>query len=456
MNAPTDWVSAIVILAAGLILGLVLVVYFSRRKAAGRPVDDEAGLELKDLEGKRDALIQQLRELDTDSKLTPAQAAAERDQLEHATADVLRRIDELALRVEPRAEATEAADQASGMNPALKGFLWGAGSFVMLFGLGWFVMKSASPRSEGGSVTGGIESSQPAQPGQPAQPDPALMQMEAAVMRDPENLQLRNDLAQAYLERDNMMGVFEQAQFVLERSPKDARALTFQGLVRLAMGDADAALTALRDATKSDPKSLDSWVAMAWVYAQTDRMKDAEAAIAEAVKQVPSEKSRLEAVFNDMKNHLANVQAAPAVAQGSGELPPGHPPVEGMGASPAPAQTAPVAAAARPPAPTDGKSIQVTLDLDPAARTRTGILYVMARNPQGGPPVAVKRMEVSRFPITFEFGSADSMMGQPLPDHFQFEARLDSDGDAATKPPTDPSVVQADVHPGSTLKLALK
>ena len=60
-----------------------------------------------------------------------------------------------------------------------------------------------------------------------------------AVQRDPNNLQLRNDLAQAYIERENLMAVFEQTKFVLEKSPTDSRALTFQALVRMAMGEAD-------------------------------------------------------------------------------------------------------------------------------------------------------------------------------------------------------------------------
>jgi hypothetical protein len=48
------------------------------------------------------------------------------------------------------------------------------------------------------------------------------------------------------------------------------------------------------------------------------------------------------------------------------------------------------------------------------------------------------------------------MMGQPLPDKFRLEARLDSDGNAATKPPTDPSATQDDVVVGTAVKLALK
>ena len=145
---------------------------------------------------------------------------------------------------------------ASTMNPAVKGFLWGAASFAALAGLGYFVMQSANPRDEGGSVTGGIASQQ--QQAAPAQPDPMVLQLEEAVRKNPDNLQMRNDLAQAYLERDNLMGVFEQTKFVLEKSPDDSRALTFQGLVRLAMGEGDEATKMLEHATKSDPKNLDA------------------------------------------------------------------------------------------------------------------------------------------------------------------------------------------------------
>jgi hypothetical protein len=48
------------------------------------------------------------------------------------------------------------------------------------------------------------------------------------------------------------------------------------------------------------------------------------------------------------------------------------------------------------------------------------------------------------------------MMGQPLPAKFRLEARLDSDGDASTKPPTDPSATQEDVTAGTSVTLALK
>jgi len=59
MNAPPiDWISAIAVLVAGLVLG-VLFFYFNKRKA--QTLGGEADLERKDLEAKRDALVQQTR-----------------------------------------------------------------------------------------------------------------------------------------------------------------------------------------------------------------------------------------------------------------------------------------------------------------------------------------------------------------------------------------------------------
>lgn len=442
MNEPTDWTSAIAILAGGLFLGALVVFFFSRRKSTS-PANVIPDLERKDLEAKRDSLVAQLRVLDEEN-------VEERMRLEAETADVLRKLDNApqAPRPAPRPGGEDRGDAARpAMNPAMKGFLWGAGSFAALAGLAFLVMNQATPRQEGGSLTGDIPMTQPQAP----QPNPIVMQLEAAVQKDPDNLQLRNDLAQAYLETDNLMAVFEQTKYVLAKSPTDSRALTFQALVRMAMGEAEVATQMLQQATKSDPKNLDGWVSLAWVYVQQNKLDDAEKMIAEAAKQSPNDQARLEDVFRQMKAQAAGAPAEPTAAQmASGQLPAGHPPIDG---APAPVQAQ---TAARPAAPADGRSVSVTLELDPAAAQKSGVLFVMARNPMGGPPVAVKRMQVTSFPITFDFGSADSMMGQPLPDKFRLEARLDSDGDAATKPPTDPSAMQNDVAPGMAVRLALK
>jgi cytochrome c-type biogenesis protein CcmH/NrfG len=427
--AAIDWVSPIVIVAAALILG-ALVYFFNKRRntaALGGAVD----LDRRDLEAKRDALVVQLR----DVSLAPD----ERARLEFETANVLRKLD-----AQPKHSGLSTQDsglKTSAMDPTVKGFIWGSTSTAALALLGFLVYQQASPRKQGDEITGStMAQQQPAQGAQqqaPAQTDPQVLQLEAAVRSQPDNLALRNQLAEAYLQRENLMGVFEQSQAVLAKSPDDSRALTFQGLVRMAMGKSDEAVQMLQHATRSDPKNLDGWVALAWIYAQTNRMPEAEKAISTAAREVPKEQARLATVLQQMKQQLAQADAQTAQAGG---LPEGHPAV---GDTPAPA------------APS-GPSVRVTLDLDASAKQRSGIVFVIARNAGGGPPVAVKRIVAGTFPIDVELTSADSMMGQPLPASFRLEARLDADGDPMTRPPTDPSGAQDGVVPGAVVRLALK
>lgn len=426
MNAPIDWSSAVAILAGGVILGLLFVYFFSRRKAAAT-LGGDADVELKDLEAKRDVLIQRLRDLDADA------SEEERLRLEHETAAVLRMIDQRPT----RAAAPVAPVHAPAMNPALTGVLWGTGAFCLLAVLAYFVMREATPREQQPNPMQAAPQQQA-----PAQTSPMVTQLEQAVQREPDNLELRNNLAQAYLEVENLMGVFKETQVVLAKRPDDSRALTLQGLVRLAMGESATAIDMLQRATKSDRTNLDAWVGLAWVRIQSGQVQEAEAAIGEAVKVSPENKARLEDVLTQMKAQRAMAQQQPS---SGGELPAGHPPTD-----------APVP----PPAPADGKpGIRITIELDPSARSRAnanGVLFVIARMSPAAPPVAVRRVDASALPTTIDLTSADSMMGQPLPDKVRIEARLDSDRDPLTKPATDPAASMDGVALGSAIKLALK
>src|SRR5687768_9389766 len=181
MNPPTDWTSAIAIGVAGLILGALLIYFFTRRKSG--PVI-ESDLDRKDLEAKRDALVAQLRAL-------PDDAIDERSRLEAETAAVLRSLDK-----KPAVEQTLRSAPARPMDPTVKGFLWGSASTAALAALLYFVMQAATPRPEGEMATGGFPT-QPQQQ-QATANDPVVRQLEAAVQQDPNNTTARLDLAQLY------------------------------------------------------------------------------------------------------------------------------------------------------------------------------------------------------------------------------------------------------------------
>jgi hypothetical protein len=152
------------------------------------------------------------------------------------------------------------------------------------------------------------------------------------------------------------------------------------------------------------------------------------------MKQHPEQKERLSEILTQMRN------AKPAATK---ELPANHPTLPEPGAAAA------------------DSNIHITLNLDAAAAARVpqhAIIYIIARaaGVTSGPPVAVKRLLASGFPMSVDFGSADSMMGQPMPPKIHLEVRLDSDGDAATKSPQDANAVQDGVATGANVALVLK
>jgi tetratricopeptide (TPR) repeat protein len=236
---------------------------------------------------------------------------------------------------------------------------------------------------------------------------------------------------------------------VLAKSPAEPRALTYNALVRMSMGQTDVASKMLDQATKADPKLTDAWVGLAWLDFQTGKAEAGEKAMKEAMKQHPEQQARLDQILTEMKN-----QKPAAAAQ----MPPNHP------ALPAPGEAMAAPATSEAPqqaASSDPGNIHLTINIDNAAAARApqhAILYIIAR-PMGvtsGPPVAVKRLLSNGFPIEVDFGSADSMMGQPIPPKIHLEVRLDTDGDAATKSPQDPVAVQDGVSAGSKVSLVLK
>lgn len=461
MPAETDWVSALAILASGLILGVMLIIFLSRRKSVATAQSELPDLQLQDLEARRDLLIAQLREIDDAALSTPEQQA-ERMRLEAAAAEVLRDIDEhqgVIRRERSAAVASDplfAAAPAAPLNPAaaaMKGFVWGVVSVGVVVGLGFWVYQTAKPRGEGDGLTG-TPMAPNAMQQPPAQVDPVVTALEADVAKAPGDVNKRVELARAYLERDELMKVFEHTGIVLKDHPEEPRALTYNALVRMAMGQGDEATEMLKKANAIAPNFIDASVALAWVYTQTSKPKEAEATMLTAMQQHPEEKGRLQQVLADMKNHKAQVQKAAGPVDPNAPLPPGHPPIEGGPAA------APAGMAAAAPAAGGGQPIKVTLNLDPATKglAQGSVLYVIARanGVTAGPPAAVKRINAASFPLTFDLSAADSMMGQALPALLRIEARLDADGDAKTKGANDLVAFHDGVAAGTSITLNLR
>jgi cytochrome c-type biogenesis protein CcmH len=76
---------------------------------------------------------------------------------------------------------------------------------------------------------------------------------------------------------------------------------------------------------------------------------------------------------------------------------------------------------------------QVTIEPTLAGQVSpTDVLFIIVRRPQGLPrPIAVKRIDAPRFPVTFEISHADVMVeGSELRGMVNVLARVDKDGQA--------------------------
>ena len=389
----TDWVSAGAMLAAGLIVGIMFLYGMKRRQAKADPVR-------ADLEAKRDALLARLREDPTDKRL------------EREAAEVLRKLDGLpAGGVKPAAPSVAATQSNAEHAAAIRGFAWGAGSVAVLAAIAFFVMQQAKPKENTAAVMAP----------QPAAGDPAMARLQSSVAQNPEDLNLRDDLAKAYLDRDDLNGVAEQTRYVLQRNPNDARALTYQALVHIAARQPDAAAAMLQKATRTDPNLLDAWVGLAWLNAEAGNIAGAQAAIDEGKKHHPEQAARLDELMSHLRTPPSQQQPAPAAAAST-------------------------------------EAVHITLNAASANYPPSAVIWVIARaaGQTSGPPAAAKRVQLAPFPIKVDLSAADSMMGQPLPAKMHIEARIDSDGNPMTKDPKDPSGALDNVGLGQSITLTLK
>jgi len=124
--------------------------------------------------------------------------------------------------------------------------------------------------------------------------DPANARLSARLAENPDDLEARLELMRTALARQDLMAVWTHTQYLLEHWPGHPLALSYQALVRLAMGQGDVVEGMLKDAIGRAPRLLEARLHLGLVYARTGRMGQAEATMAEAIQAFPEQRAGLE------------------------------------------------------------------------------------------------------------------------------------------------------------------
>jgi len=308
------------VFAASLVAGAIILwrVYAAFRKRAREP--EGSPLDRRELLRRRNVLVQQLREAqDNDAERTAEQLARERLGME--LEEVLRELDrDSASRVLPRqgrAASRSTGGSVSAGNPVRRGFLWGTASTAAVALLLFLVYTTVRQREGGGSVLRdmpvGRAGSGSNGVGPPAAGAAREAQLKAAVAQNPEDMEARLELARLSLMKEDLKAAFEQTREVLQRSPDDARALTYLGVIRSNAGQPEVAVTLFKRAIAKKPDLMEPYLQLAYVYLRLDREPDAQTTLAVASQRFPEKAAMLSGLLDKWRRQAEQQEQAAGV-----------------------------------------------------------------------------------------------------------------------------------------------
>jgi tetratricopeptide (TPR) repeat protein len=438
------WWTPFFVVNAGILVGNLFAATLTRAPDQANVIIAQGRRE--DLVDSHRTIVEQLRNLDAErNKLSEADYQREREALLAVGASALRELEtgisptggppmaaespfaSLVARLRAEREADPAAFQAAleqlgvQTNAGTSGEWRGAGytvALILLAGLlFWMAGEGSRPRGAndtmtGGDVTGemGAPMAGPGGAAGAAPEDPRYTAAKKAAEAAPNDLEAQNKLTAAAIASQDMPAAMAANQKALEINPNNPDARTYNAVLKAFIGRKDEALTQLQEIAASNPT-----YAAAWVYQGLLQLDEAPAAALVAFEK---------AAALDPNPEIAQMVA---VAR-----------QRASGAPPAPPAETPPAAGG------DELLAEGTLTLADAARAdgkTTTFVYLRAPG-GGGPPFAALKLPPGPFPQPFRITRANlipMMAGRPLPPELVVAARLDIDGNATTKDPSEPA-----------------
>lgn len=438
-----DWGLVIAVLGLGLGVGALLVWRLGRGGGGGAAGRE---LELADLERRQEELYERLRTARAEGD------ADEARELEDQAAVNLRNIERLRATVPATARrapdesapgaATALPDigRAAGARHGVTGFVAGllvAGLVGLL--IYWAQTDRGRPGTPGAtpSMQGGGDHPEGAELS--ADDQARLEQLRQAVEGNPEDLSARKRYALGLLGTGQFFHAFEQAQEILTAVPQDPDGLYVAAMVRLQMGQDEAAVELFDGVLEQFPQHVLALTGKGVALYRAGNQLGARSLWEQAMNASGGNNPQVE--------HLLEMLEARVGEEGEagGETATAPTP-------PAPTQEAP----ARGPSAPEGESVyRLTIRLAPGAQPPPGaVLFVTLRGDAPGPPAAVQRIAGATFPLEVTLSAGDSMLGRPLPESGTVGARLDGDGNAMSREEGDLEA-EAAASAGSLTELVL-
>lgn len=343
---------------------------------------------------QRGRLRDELNELEFDfqsGKLSEADYAALKLDIESKGGLVMQQLTSLPAeaKAKPPEKKTKPRQNPAAQSRFKRWQLVTGGLFLMLFGLALGVMltQSIRPRQgEGDTMTGDFMTGT----------SPASGETGAALAEG----------KQAF-ERQEYPKAIEAFKKVLATDATNSEAHSYMGFILMQAGHGDGALMAFEKALSRAPNlPMALWGKAMVLYQDKKDFAGAREIFERLLTMVPP---------GDERNEIAKVLA---------EIPASGGTVKG-------AKPAHVA--------TTGQSISGTITVDAKLKSHldpNAALFIIARpaGGAGGPPLAVKKIDQPKFPLSYSLGQENLMMqGMPFSGKVNITVRLDKDGNPTTR-----------------------
>ena len=452
------WGPPIVVALVGLTAGLVLAL----RARSGAPTPDAASrpLTVEDLRARKDALVEQLRSLE--SERGKLQAAEFEQRWRRTLEQAARALRDLEAGAQPAPHAATSGSAsaplaatvaapapAEAASPTGRRLAWTLGAVAFFVVLGISMSQATRPREGGGGMTGGGGMSGGGMSGggmsgagassagggsAQGSGDPRVQAALAAYQSNPQDVDAAAFLAHDAIRTGDLQSAMQYVEAGRQASPDDPRIQASLAALMIVIGSYDKADTTLQAVFARSPDLPQAWLWQGLLHMRRGELESARAALQKvAVLSEDAYDRRLAtAMLSELDNPGAQAAAGGAEAGGAS-----------AGGATAGGATATDSAAA----------VRVTGRLSVAEGLSVpsgSLVFVYARSAADakGPPLAALRIPGGAVPTDFQITDADRPMQQvPWPDQVWLQARVDLDGNAMTRETGAP--VSASVGPVS-------